>query len=204
MVAFLCFVMRIYVRIKSFRRVFWDDFLVLIAWLMLVATAIIWHYAKVGLYVLLGVQSGQQRAPPDFDTKAGRYLHLSAAVIILFYSSLWCVKLSFLIFFRRLGRNVRRQKLIWWSVLTVVVASYFATLGTPPYRCMLPRFEVIASEYFRDQANKYSINHLTIENCGTPSAAAYQRAQFKATTAIDVFSDAISEHHFAYHLILFC
>lgn len=152
-VTLLFFVMRIYVRIKSFHRVFWDDFLVLIAWLMLVATAIIWHYAKVGLYVLSDVLSGQQRYPPDFNSKVEGYLRLSLAVIILFYSSLWCVKLSFLIFFQRLGRNVRRQKIIWWSVLTVVVASYFAILGTPPFHCFLSRFEVIASEYVRDQAD---------------------------------------------------
>lgn len=139
--------MRIYVRIRSFRRLFWDDALVLVAWLMLLANAIIWQRAKTGLYLLLNVQSGRVPPPANFNEEVGEYLHLSLVVLILFYSSLWCIKLSFLVFFKRLGRNVRRQKTIWWSVLAVVVASYFSVIGTVQYHCLIPSFEEILRRY---------------------------------------------------------
>lgn len=142
----LFFALRIYVRIKSFHRLFWDDFLVLLAWLMILANSIVWQYAKTGLYLLLNVQSGRQPPPPDFAGKVEEYLHASIAILILFYSSLWCVKLSFLIFFLRLGRNVRWQNVIWWSVFVIVVASYFSVIGTIKWHCLIPRFEVIARE----------------------------------------------------------
>lgn len=147
----LFFALRIYVRIKSFHRLFWDDFLVLLAWSMILANAIVWQYAKTGLYLLLNVQSGRQLPPPNFGLKVEDYLHDSIAILLLFYSSLWCVKLSFLIFFQRLGRNVQRQKVIWWSVFVVVVASYFSVLGTIEWHCLIPRFEVIARECFGSQ-----------------------------------------------------
>lgn len=153
----LFFAFRIYVRIKSFHRLFWDDFLVLVAWLMLLTNAVIWQQAKTGLYLLLNVQSGRQSPPPEFNLKVGEYLHESLAILILFYSSLWCVKLSFLIFFQRLGRNVQRQKLIWWSVLAVVIASYFAVVGTIQWHCLVPRFEVIASEYLHSQLKTFGL-----------------------------------------------
>lgn len=141
----LFFAFRIYFRIKSFHRLFWDDCLVLMAWLMILANAIVWHYTKDGLYLLLSVQSGRQLPPQDFGPKVEEYLHHSIAILVLFYSSLWCVKLSFLIFFRGLGPNVQRQKRIWWSILALVVASYFLVLGTIQWHCLIPRFEVIAS-----------------------------------------------------------
>lgn len=140
----LFFAFRIYFRIKSFHRLFWEDFLVLMAWLMILANAIVWHYAKNGFYLLLNVQSGRQLPPQDFGPKVEEHLRYSIAILVLFYSSLWCVKLSFLIFFRGLGRNVQRQKRIWWSVLAVVVASYFSVLGTIEWYCLIPPFEVIA------------------------------------------------------------
>lgn len=139
----LFFAFRIYLRIKSFHRLFWDDLLVLMAWLMILANAIIWHYAKDGLYLLMNIQSGRQLPPRNFGPKVGQYLHHSIAILVLFYSSLWCVKLSFLIFFRGLGQNLQRQKKIWWSILALVVVSYFSVLGTIQWHCSILRFEVI-------------------------------------------------------------
>lgn len=169
----LFFAFRIYVRIKTFHRLFWDDFLLLVAWFMLLANATIWQYAKTGLYLLLNVQSGRQLPPADFGLKVGEYLHESVAILVLFYSSLWCVKLSFLVFFRRLGQKVQKQKIIWWSVLVVVVAGYFSVLGTIQWHCLIPRFEIIA------------------QNCTTPSSRAFERATLRATCAIDIITDAI-------------
>lgn len=118
---------------------------------MILANSIVWQYAKTGLYLLLDVQSGRQLPPPDFASKIEEYLRASIATIILFYSSLWCVKLSFLIFFQRLGRNVQWQRVIWWSVFVVVIASYFSVIGTIEWHCLISRFEVIARESFGSQ-----------------------------------------------------
>lgn len=132
---FLAF--RIYVRIRTSRRLFWDDFLVCMACLMLLANAIIWQRVKAGMYLSLDVQHGRQSTPPDLSSKIDEWRHGQLAAILLLTTSLWCVKLSFLIFFRRLGRNVQRQKIIWWSVFAFVVVSYFVVLVTQRWRCLV-------------------------------------------------------------------
>ena len=144
----LCFfTFRIYVRVKSFRKLYVDDALILLAWLMILATAIIWQTLSGAMYRSLRVISGEvYPPPPNFVNDEQNFLRGSAAVIILFYSSLWAVKLSFLIFFRRLVRGVMIQKQLWWCVLAITVGSYFVCIGVTEYNCLLPSYAQIASE----------------------------------------------------------
>lgn len=143
---FLAF--RIYVRIRTSHRLFWDDFLVCMACLLLLANAIIWQRVKTELYLSLDVQHGRQSSSPDLPSKIDKWHHGQLAAILFLTTSLWCVKLSFLIFFQRLGRNVQRQKIIWWSVFAVVVASYFVVLGTQRWRCLILPAGKAASKCF--------------------------------------------------------
>ena len=146
-ITLIFFIFRIYVRVNSFRKLFVDDGLVLVAWLMVLATAILWHNINGAMYRSLLVTSGEvYPAPPTFVNDEQTFLRGSVAVIVLFYSSLWTVKLSFLIFFRRLGLGVNRQKQLWWCVLAITVASYFCCIGTIEYNCLVPSFAKIASE----------------------------------------------------------
>lgn len=114
---------------------------------MLLANAIIWQHIKTRLYLLVDVQGHRQAIPSRFIPMMNELFRGQLAAIFLFPLSLWCVKLSFLVFFRRLGRNVQRQKIVWWSVLAIVVVSFFAFLGSEDWMCQVPRFEVIAGEY---------------------------------------------------------
>ncbi len=60
--------------------------------------------------------------------------------------------MSFLIFFKRLGQNVRHQGLVWWTVLIITAASYFACLGDIDYKCLASPFSYIEVEYDNLQA----------------------------------------------------
>ena len=146
-IAVVFFAFRVYVRIKSFKRLYVDDGLVFFALLILLVNAIVWQYAKQGLYTLLNVQAGLKPPPADMAQQVEQYLRLSGAVIVMFYTSLWAVKLSFLIFFKRLGQNVRSQKLIWWSVTVLVVLGYVACLSTIQWWCLLPSFATLVGRY---------------------------------------------------------
>lgn len=142
----LVFAFRIYVRLRLFRRLFADDALVLIAWLMLASNALIWQLNQDDLYTTIAVLAGQQIPSKSFPRDTERYLRGSAVVIVFFYSGLWSVKLSFLIFFKRLMRNVRKQKILWWTVLGITILSYFAVLGTIPYNCLVSSFQHLLSK----------------------------------------------------------
>ncbi len=60
--------------------------------------------------------------------------------------------MSFLIFFKRLGQNVRHQGLVWWTVLIITAASYFACLGDIDHKCLASPFSYIEVEYDNLQA----------------------------------------------------
>lgn len=130
------FAFRIYVRLKAFRRVYSDDLLVLAAWLMLLTSAIIWQFDKESLYEQMELTSGQLLPSAGFEHRVEKALRGSLVEIVFFYSSLWSVKVSFLIFFRRLGHKVKGQKQLWWFVLIVTLASYIVCLSLINYNCL--------------------------------------------------------------------
>ena len=118
---------------KYFHRLFVDDGLVLAAWLMTIPIAIIWQIEAEDLY--FAVFQRLDALPSDYLARIGPYLHGVFATHLFLYSSLWSIKLSLLFFFRRLGRGISRQKVIWWTVLVFTVASYFASLSVVSFKC---------------------------------------------------------------------
>ncbi|KAL8889133.1 MAG: hypothetical protein Q9192_006063 [Flavoplaca navasiana] len=79
------------------------------------------------LYENIAVSSGQlYPPPPDFSRRTEGYLRRSVAVIIFFFTGLWSIKLAFLLFFKRLGQDVRHQDKVWWVVLSITIATYVA------------------------------------------------------------------------------
>ena len=138
---------RIAVRLNVFRRLWADDALTLFAWLLLLVNTILWQTGKDALYQNIAVSTGKALPPPTFPRDTEVYLRKTVAIIVFFYSGLWSVKFAFLLFFRRLGQNVKNQKVIWWVVLVVTASTYFACLGTIEYHCLADSFEYIAGGY---------------------------------------------------------
>lgn len=145
----LFFTFRIIVRLKVFGRLHADDGLVFFAWIVLLINTILWQFGQDALYENIAVSSGQlYPPPPGFAHAAEQYLRRSVAVIVFFYTGLWSVKFSFLVFFKRLGHNVRNQRIVWWLVLAITLASYVTCLGTIEYSCLASSFMYIESKYW--------------------------------------------------------
>ncbi|KAL8733782.1 MAG: hypothetical protein Q9181_003464 [Wetmoreana brouardii] len=115
--------LRVYDRPNVFRRIYTDDGLVFFAWIVLLINTIIWQERKEALYENIAVSTGQLYPPPaDFAYQTESYLRSSNVVIVFFYTGLWSVKLSFLVFFKPLGQNVRNQlpiNILWRVKITV-------------------------------------------------------------------------------------
>lgn len=174
-VIFVCF--RILSRIKIFKRLYWDDFFVLLALALTLASAIIWQaFMAHDMYEVMNVSAGLELPGPKFLADGRRYSQASLAILILFYSTLWSIKLSFLIFFRRLGKNVRRQKLLWWPVMGFTLASYVVAVAIIQYPCLVKSMFYI------------------IEHCTTDSAIRYQRTSLLCSCILDVLTDLSSYH----------
>ncbi|KAL8866795.1 MAG: hypothetical protein Q9174_006079 [Haloplaca sp. 1 TL-2023] len=178
----LCFlVFRLVVKIRSFRRVYSDDCLVIFSWVLLLGSAALWQVQSVNLYELYAVESGQKPLTLGFIDTNTELLRSLTPFAILFYTCLWVIKLSFLLFFRRLGLNVRGQKIWWWTVLVITVLTWIATIADNDYKCSLEPIEFIwcMSEMIKEES-ELTHSQLTaalqsLSNlCGTPTLAIAQ------------------------------
>ncbi|KAL8665297.1 MAG: hypothetical protein Q9202_002348 [Teloschistes flavicans] len=169
--AIICCILRVLSRIRNFKKLFVDDYFVLLALSFVLTTAIMWQVYARQMYHMIAVSAGLVVPEENFPKMLESYTKSNATVWILFYSTLWSIKISFLLFFRRLGTNVRGQKLIWWPVFVITVATYFACIGDIEYRCLFKPFEYLAT------------------NCRTPAATSFQQITLKLNCAWDVITD---------------
>ena len=62
---------------------------------------------------------------PELIERANRYLRIQFAVIILFWTCVWAVKLSILVFYKSLFDRLSRTYLYaWWAVVAFVALTY--------------------------------------------------------------------------------
>ena len=148
-VSLLFLAFRLYVRLRVFRRVFDDDILVILAWLVLLATVIIWPVRNTLELIYVSYRVAFGGLPPSayYLENFASWLHFLFAETFLNICGLWFVKLSFLAFFRRLGYHVRGQKTWWWAVLIATVAGWAISIGVIYYPCALATLEYEAGEY---------------------------------------------------------
>ena len=127
---------RLYVRLRVFRRLFADDAFVVLAYILLLAFACFWQTYAKDLYTVYDVATGVKAPGADFNIHFKRYLNGEVFTIFMYGFSLWFIKLAFLLFFRRLGYQVRYQALIWWCVLAFNVATFIIWMGITNWRCI--------------------------------------------------------------------
>jgi hypothetical protein len=129
---------RITIKLRTFRRLFWDDALVILAWFMLLTTAILWKYNIHYVYQNYEMVRGERPFGPDAIRDWGTFMRLIIPVNVLFYSGLWAVKLSFLLFFRSFGAKIQSYEIYWWVVLVITVIGYIGCIADMQYECTVP------------------------------------------------------------------
>lgn len=98
------------------------------------------------------IGAGLKKFPPNVKIITMQFTRVFTAIPMLFYGGLWCIKLAFLLFFRRLGlRNVTSLQRWWRLVLVATVVAFFVCYALLPYRCTFVSFEVVASEECQTQ-----------------------------------------------------
>lgn len=125
--------------------------------------------------MMIHVQNGLEIPGADFEDRMLSGLRMDGAVLILNTVGVWLVKLNFLVFFHRLGHQIKSYLIFWWIALVVVVGCGAVLLGVIPYKCSFGSFSTIVLE------------------CSTNSYLNHIYTMYKASISIDVVSDAISE-----------
>ena len=131
-------IFRVYVRLRLSRRLFPDDSFVVAAWLFYVALAIIFQTQINSMWIAINAGSHQQeQLSLDNIERVNVFLHLQTEAWVLSLTALWLVKFSFLLFFRKLGNHVRRQRILWRAVIGFTSASYFVCISLGPFKCWI-------------------------------------------------------------------
>lgn len=104
---------------------------------MALVNAVIWQVRWKDLYFGIDIASGQITViPTNIGTLVVNFLRSILGSYLLQYTALWCVKFSFLFFFRGLGRNIKLQRILWWCTLAFLITSYIICAATLNYRCL--------------------------------------------------------------------
>lgn len=144
----LCFLLfRVFVRLKAFRRLYSDDFIVIAAWTIKLVVTILWQMKAPVLYEHFEVMAGKKSPDVGFVNRDTALQRTVVPLSILFYSALWLVKLSFLMFFRRLGSKVKGQKIWWWFILVFTVLTWVACIADIEYKCSFNSYAFIICEF---------------------------------------------------------
>lgn len=135
------------------------------------------YYAGV-IYHLMAYVNGTALPGPNFITNTEGMLKSCGSAIILFIVGFYFIKVNFLLFFYRLGnRAARIFRIVWWVVFAVVLACGVAsvTMGVPTFRCL---FGDIFFTFTTCETTEYENKFFTY---------------FRASVALDIFTDALSE-----------
>lgn len=146
----LCFVLfRIDVRLRVFRRLYDDDFLVVLAWITLFTYTVLWHVQRTLelLYESCSIGYGGILPSMYYVEHFTNWLHINFAELFLNLIGLWCIKVAFLAFFRRLGRKVKGQKIIWRAVFALTVAGLAISAGVCYFPCIFANYQFEESKW---------------------------------------------------------
>lgn len=114
-------------------------------------------------------------SPEDYLSRLTVVWRADGVAIVLSVFGIWTIKMNFMLFFYRLGHQIRAYANFWWVAVVIIVACGAVLFGIFPYDCM-----------FNDSA---WIN----THCATVSKMGYIYSVYKANVAVDVLSDLISK-----------
>lgn len=114
---------------------------------MLLISAVIWQTQQTAMYRQFAISAGTIIPTPEMLKAERKLLHTELAVIVMYFTSLWIIKLSFLVFFRRLGQKVKGQKIWWWCVLLFTIGTWGLCIGVINFDCLVRPLDYIEGKY---------------------------------------------------------
>ncbi|KAK7928348.1 hypothetical protein PG985_005346, partial [Apiospora marii] len=128
--------MRLFSRFRGPRKLYADDWLIIVAWALCGMSAIVWQKQASYIYIVRDVITGNIPPSESFAEDSKKSWQSQLFILMFWTTSIVMVKLSFLLFFRRLRRNVTKGQYLWWASLCLTVSVYFVWIGVIPYKCL--------------------------------------------------------------------
>lgn len=133
-----CFVpFRLGVRYKVFNKLYVDDALVVLAWLLLFGHCLALDLYCDDLFGVLNTSAGLEPPSENIFQQLQGYFNVLVITTFLSPFCLWSIKASFLVFFRRLLVGVRKHERVWLVVTIYVAISFCVWMGCVQWKCTI-------------------------------------------------------------------
>lgn len=126
MVAFVSVFARTVIRLRYQKQLFIDDLFLYFGVVCLCAAMGLLVEFSDDLYLDEALKTNHlpMILPSNYLTRMFRFQKTQDAYFVLLYTTISCVKLSFLFFFRILVQRVRKMIIYWWTVLFIMIVAY--------------------------------------------------------------------------------
>ncbi|KAF1814258.1 hypothetical protein P152DRAFT_480466 [Eremomyces bilateralis CBS 781.70] len=122
-------VLRLSIRTIMARKLFDDDYAVIFAMACFLTYCILYQICMPQLYHV-GILWYTLDITPESIIGVQLFLRFQFGMIILFWTNLWAVKVSFMLFFRRLLPKTKNRLIWWWwTVLVLIISTYIVNIG---------------------------------------------------------------------------
>lgn len=122
-------------RIHVFGRLYADDACVYFALAMLIATGVLYNYITPIMFEFEYTFHKEKEAAAGFKERVEFFLRLQFAIIVLFWTTIWAVKLSFLLWYRKMLVGFTDRKILWPFVLIFSLCAYLGCWVTQLESC---------------------------------------------------------------------
>ncbi|KAI1459619.1 hypothetical protein F4805DRAFT_419641 [Annulohypoxylon moriforme] len=139
----LTFSSRMTIRVICFRRLFVEDYVMLLSLVILVATAITIQILVPYRHDLADLRSAHPPPSLELLKETAKGLRGHVALMVMNYIGIWLIKFSFLVFLYRLGDRVTKYRIFWWIVLVFNIAAGLTAIGIIDFECLLSPVERI-------------------------------------------------------------
>jgi hypothetical protein len=174
-IAFLLVTLRTAIRFKVVARLATEDYWIFLALATLLTSCILQTIQLPSLYYMSGVITGVIPLSADLFSVGNDYLRFEFAIIVLFWTVLWCVKASFLALYFKLFQELPMYRRAWYILAAFTFCAYVGCWITALMSCHP------ISNFFK------------IGECNTEEDIWATRMSVYYSTVIDIFTDLCSK-----------
>ena len=174
-IAFLLVILRTAIRFKCMARLVTEDYWIFLALATLLTSCVLQTIQLPSLYYMSAITAGVIPISTELIPVVENYLRFEFAIMILFWTVLWCVKASFLALYFKLFRELPMYRRAWYILAIVTFCAYIGCWITLSISCHP------ISNFFK------------FAQCNTEKDIWASRMSVYYSTVIDIFTDLCSK-----------
>ena len=165
---------------------------------ILITIGVLYNHAIPAIFEIERIVYGGAIYPVDFKDQIEFFLKIQFSIIVLFWTSLWAVKFSFLMFYRKILAGLPGY-MIWWNLVFIFTVLAYLSCQLSNLKSCTP-----ISNYFHLGTRTCDIGVcriLTVQGaCDSKQNRYFQNLNLYFSTVVDVISDVLSKSHFLFFL----